>query len=62
MSNTLPDYKRRTLEHRKTSLIEEYEAINQQLESALAAGQRLRLKRQLDDLERQIQEIEVQLA
>ena len=62
MTNGLPDFKRKALERRKASLLEEYDAVNQQLDSALEAGQRVRLERQLADLERQIAEIDAQLG
>jgi len=62
MTNTLPDFKRKALESRRTHLIEEYEAVNVQLDRALSSVERLRLQRTADDLERQIAEIEAQLG
>jgi hypothetical protein len=60
--DSLPNYKRKFLRTRRSNLIEEYEAITGQLDSALEAGQRIRLQRQLDNLEQQIDEIDEQLA
>lgn len=62
MSNPVPDYKRKALEKRRAALIEEYEAASAQLDRALADVDRLRLQRQADDLERQIQGIDDQLG
>lgn len=62
MSNPLPDYKLKALERRRTALIEEYEAASAQLDRVLSEVERLRLQRQADDLERQIQEIDDQLG
>lgn len=58
----LPEHKRKALEHRKMSLVEEYKAVSNQLSSSLEAAQRLRLGRQLDDLEKQIKKIAVNLS
>jgi hypothetical protein len=62
MSDALPAYKRRSLENRRSNLIEEYEAISKQLDSTLEAGQRIRLQRQIEDLEQEIAEIDEQLT
>jgi hypothetical protein len=62
MTNGLPDFKRKALERRRASLLEEYDAVNRQLDLTLEAGQRVRLERQLEDLERQIAEIDAQLG
>lgn len=62
MSSPVPDYKRRALEQRRNALIEEYEAANGQLLSALSTVEQVRIQRRLNDLEHQIQEIDVQLG
>lgn len=62
MTNTLPDYKRKALERRKAGLVEEYEAVSLHLESALDAGQSVKMRRQLENLEAQIAEIDAQLG
>jgi uncharacterized caspase-like protein len=62
MTNDLPDFKRRALETRKTNLIEVYDAVSRQLDTALESGQRVRLERQLEDLEGQMAEIDAQLG
>lgn len=56
-----PEYKRKVLERRRQSLIEEYEAVTRQMDQSLETVSRVRLKRQMDDLERQITELESQL-
>lgn len=58
MVNPLPEYKRKALEKRKATLIEEYEAANAQLEHTLDDVNALRIKRLIQGLESQIQEIE----
>jgi len=60
-ANSLPDFKRRTLESRRAHLIEEFEAANAQRNRALSDVERLRLQRTADNLDRQIQEIDTQL-
>ncbi len=52
----------RAIESHRTMLIEEFEAANMQLNRTLSDVDRLRLQRQVDDLERQIQEIDVELG
>jgi len=61
MSNTLPDFKRRTLETRRAHLIEEYDAIMTQLSHILSAADELKLKRQAQAREAEIAEIDAQL-
>ncbi len=62
MPNTLPDYKRRALQTRLNNLIEEYEAVNNQLSRTLSDVDRLRLRREGAHLDKQIQEIRQELA
>ena len=62
MSNGSSEYKCKALKRRRASLIEEHDAVSRQLESALEAGQRVRLERQLEDLEHKIAEINAQLS
>jgi N-acetylmuramoyl-L-alanine amidase len=62
VSNPVPNYKRKALEKRRAALIEDYEAASAQLDRALADVDRLRLQRQADDLERQIQAIDDELG
>jgi hypothetical protein len=62
MADSLPDYKRKALERRRTSLIEEFEAASAQLDRTLSDADRLRLQRQVNDLERQIQQVENELG
>lgn len=50
--------RRSMLERRLAALLEEYEAANSQLVRSLDDVSRLRLQRQVEDLEEQIQEIE----
>ncbi len=50
--------RRKTLEQQLASLEEEYTAINQQFNSTLDAGDRLRLNRKLEHLAREMQRIE----
>ena len=54
MANTLPDFKHKALERCKAGLLEEYEAVSRQLESALEAGQHARLQHKLESMEDQI--------
>lgn len=61
MNALLPQYKRDALERRRVELIEEYDAANCHLGQIRDAVDVVRVKRQLDDLERQIQEIDQQL-
>jgi hypothetical protein len=61
MAEGLPEYKRQSLERRRSSLMDEYEAVNQQIDASLEAGQRVRLERQLDHIEARISEIDAQL-
>jgi uncharacterized caspase-like protein len=62
MSNSLSDLKRRTLQKRLAGIYEEYEAASAQLNHALSNVNRLRIQRQIADLERQIQEVESELG
>ena len=56
------EIKRQRLEKHKADLIEEYEATNAQLAGELSSANRLRLKRQLDQLEAEINELEPQIG
>ena len=62
MNVGLSDYKRRSLERRRSQLIEEYEAVDAQSGRTLSDSDKVKLRRQLDDLERQIQEVDAQLG
>lgn len=62
MNVDLSDYKRRSLERRRSQLIEEYEAVDAQFGRTLSDSDKVKLQRQLDGLERQIQEVDVQLG
>jgi len=53
--------KRGVLEQRLSSLIEEYEAVGKQLTTTLSSVDQLRLKRTLDGLEQEIQQVEANL-
>ena len=57
----LPKYKRQALERRRAALIEEYQAASAQLDRALSDVDRLRIQRQVDDLEKQIAQLEREL-
>ncbi len=61
MLNTLPEWKRDALLKRKSALIEEYEAANNQLLQEQSAANRERIKRQIETLESELQEIDEQL-
>jgi hypothetical protein len=54
-------YKRRALERRLAQLLEEHEAATDQLGRTLAAVDTLRLKRQVEALEREIEEVNSEL-
>jgi hypothetical protein len=62
MSNGSSEYKCKALKRRRASLIEEHDAVSRQLESALEAGQRVRLERQLKGLDNEIAEVNAQLS
>lgn len=62
MSSTLPEYKRRALEQRRADLIEEYDATTGQLGRVLSDVDRVRLERQQQHLEQQIDDIDRQLG
>jgi hypothetical protein len=62
MSNPLPAYKRRALEQRHAQLVEEYEAVMNQLSHALGAVDELKLKRQAEAHEAEIADVEAQLG
>ena len=62
MPGSLVDTKRQTLEDRRVELLEEYERNSAQLGQTLLAGDRLRIKRVLKDLEEQLQEAEQAMA
>lgn len=53
--------KRQTLEKRLTGLINDYQAVNNQLDSTLDEMARTRLKRQITALEQEIQQVESEL-
>lgn len=61
MNASLPQYKQDALERRRIELIEEYEAANRHLGQIRDPVDAVRIKRQLGDLEKQIQEIDGQL-
>ncbi len=52
MPDSLSQLKRKNLEKRLTSLHEEYEAVNAQLNRTLEEVAHVRLRRQIEDLER----------
>ncbi len=60
-ADSLPAYKRRTLEARRAALLEDYEAATAQLNHEIAEVNRKRIERQIAALEQQITEIEAQL-
>jgi hypothetical protein len=61
VSTSFSDTKRKTLEQRKAALVEEYEAANAQLGQALDNVARLRIQRQIGELETQIKDVEKQI-
>ena len=61
MPNSLLELKRRNLEKRLTSLHEEYEAANRQLNRSLSEVDQIHIQRQINDLEEEIQRVEVEL-
>lgn len=61
MSSRLSEYKRRALEDQRKALLEDYEKASDQLSHELSDVNRTRLKRALADMEREIEEINVQL-
>lgn len=62
MSNSLPDFKKRALEKRLESLLEEYRTVNAQIDSELTVGNRLRLQRQAEALEQDIERVRQDLG
>lgn len=58
----LPDYKRRTLEKRLALLLEEYEAVNAQISTVLSPIDRIRLQRQAEAVEKEIEDVRTLLA
>lgn len=61
MSGLLPDYKGRALEKRLSQLLEEYEAVTAQRSRVLSAVDDLRLERQAEALEQEIEQVQAQL-
>lgn len=61
-SDSFRKRKRTLVQQRLDALIEEYEAANTQLMQSLAEVDRVRIRRQMETLEKQIQETEVELA
>ena len=55
------DYKRRALEQRLAQLLEEHRAANDQLGRTLSDVERIRLKRQIEALESEIDEVDQEL-
>jgi hypothetical protein len=62
MTPPFDETKRQTLERLRAQKIKEYEAVIAQAGRTLEASTRLRLKEEADDLEKQIREIELDLA
>ncbi len=62
MANSIHDRRKRILETRLAQLYEEYEAINAQLGYALNDADKLRLKRQAEHTDGEIQELEQKIA
>jgi hypothetical protein len=60
--NSFRARKRQLVQQRLDALVEEYEAANNQLMQALAEIDRVRLRRQIATLDKQIQETEAELA
>lgn len=58
----MSEYKRKALNERRAALLEEYEAANEQLSQALGSVERLRIQRQMTDLDQQIQKVDKELA
>ncbi|HJZ49400.1 MAG TPA: TIR domain-containing protein, partial [Roseiflexaceae bacterium] len=61
VSPSLGEVKKQMLNKRLANLMAEYEAINQQIDGALDAGDRLRLKRRASGLEQEISQVESDL-
>ncbi len=61
MPDSLSQLKRKNLKKRLTSLHEDYEAANAQLNHTLDEVARVRLRRQIEDLEQEIQQVEQKL-
>jgi hypothetical protein len=59
---TVAALKRATLERRIAALSEEYSAINQQIDTTIDAGQKLRLERKAADLLAEIARIEAEIS
>jgi chromosome segregation ATPase len=62
MTASFLEIKRHNLEKRLSGLFEEYEAASKQLNRTLAETDRIRLQRQLDNLEQEIQQLESDLT
>ena len=62
MSDSFSEIKRKQLEKQKAYLIEEYQAAQSQLSRILSDVDRIRIQRQVDDLEEQIRRIESELT
>jgi tetratricopeptide (TPR) repeat protein len=58
----LTEMKRQALEAEKRALVEEYEALNRQLAGALGAGEALKLRRQMKEVEERVAEVERELG
>jgi hypothetical protein len=56
------EIKQRTLQWQLSARIEEYDALNRQLEGVLGAVEKLRIRRQMQELEQEITGLERQLA
>lgn len=61
MSTTVPDYKRQALEKRLAQLLEEHQAANDQLGRTLGAADTLKLKRQIEALDSEIEQVDREL-
>ena len=62
MSRSWPERKRKVLQDRLEALIEEYEAVSDQWSGTLDEGYRVRLKRRLKNLDKEIEALGKQLA
>ena len=58
MPDSLSELKRKNLQKRLTALHKEYQAANTQLTRTLSDIERIRIRRQIQDLEQQIQQAE----
>jgi hypothetical protein len=57
----MADYRRQALEQRRARLLEDYQAVNDQLSRALSAVEENRLKRQIEALDADLQDVDRQL-